>query len=47
VPQQDASTGQLVAAALTSNEVDDTVQVGPLIDQITCTAALSNAAAPT
>lgn len=31
----DASTGQIVAAALTSKEVDDAVQVGPLLDQIT------------
>ena len=31
----DAGTGQIVAAALTSKEVDDAVQVGPLLDQVT------------
>ena len=30
----DAGTGQIVAAALTSKEVDDAVQVGPLLDQV-------------
>jgi hypothetical protein len=30
-----AVTGQIVAAALTSKEVDDAVQVGPLLDQVT------------
>src|SRR5580693_3537184 len=30
----DADTGQIVAAALTSKEVDDAVQVGPLLDQV-------------
>ena len=31
----DADTGQIVAAALTSKELDDAVQVGPLLDQVT------------
>ena len=31
----DADTGQIVAAALTSKEVDDAVQVGPLLDKVT------------
>jgi hypothetical protein len=31
----DADTGQIVASALTSKEVDDGVQVGPLLDQLT------------
>ena len=31
----DADTGQIVAAALTSKEPDDAVQVGPLLDQVT------------
>ena len=30
----DADTGQIVAAALTTNDVDDGSQVGPLLDQI-------------
>src|SRR6516164_1769273 len=30
----DADTGQVVAAALTTNDVDDGSQVGPLLDQI-------------
>ena len=30
-----AGTGQIVAAALTSKEVDDAVQIGPLLDQVT------------
>ena len=30
----DADTGQIVASALTSKEVDDGVQVGPLLDQV-------------
>jgi hypothetical protein len=30
----DAATGQIVAAALTSNHVDDGTQVGTLLDQI-------------
>jgi Transposase DDE domain len=30
-----AGTGQIVAVALTSKEVDDAVQVGPLLDQVT------------
>jgi transposase len=30
----DAETGQIVAAALTTNDVDDGVQVGPLLDQV-------------
>jgi hypothetical protein len=28
----DAETGQIVAAALTTNDVDDGAQVGPLLD---------------
>jgi hypothetical protein len=31
----DAGTGQIVAAALTSKEVDDAVEVGALLDQVT------------
>ena len=31
----DADTGQIVASALTSNDVDDASQVGPLLDQVT------------
>jgi hypothetical protein len=31
----DAETGQIVAAALTSKEVDDAAQVSPLLDQFT------------
>ena len=31
----DAETGQIVASALTSKEVDDAAQVGPLLDQVT------------
>src|SRR3984957_9247670 len=30
----DADTGEIVAAALTTNDVDDAYQVGPLLDQI-------------
>jgi transposase len=30
----DAGTGQVVAAALTAKEVDDAVQIGPLLDQV-------------
>jgi hypothetical protein len=30
----DAETGQIVAAALTTNDVDDGAQVGPLLDQV-------------
>jgi IS5 family transposase len=30
----DANTGQIVAAALTTNDADDGAQVGPLLDQI-------------
>jgi hypothetical protein len=31
----DADTGQIVASALTSKEMDDAAQVGPLLDQVT------------
>ena len=31
----DANTGQIVAATLTSKEVDDATQVSPLLDQVT------------
>jgi hypothetical protein len=31
----DACSGQIVAAALTAKEVDDAVQIGPLLDQVT------------
>jgi hypothetical protein len=31
---RDADTGQIVAAALTTNDVDDGSQVGPLLDQV-------------
>ena len=30
----DANTGEIVAAALTTNDVDDASQVGPLLDQM-------------
>ena len=30
----DAGTGQIVAAALTTNDADDGAQVGPLLDQV-------------
>jgi hypothetical protein len=30
----DANTGEIVAATLTTNDVDDAAQVGPLLDQI-------------
>jgi hypothetical protein len=30
----DAGTGQIVAASLTSKEVDDAAEVGPLLDQV-------------
>ena len=36
----DAETGQIVASALTSKEIDDAAQVGPLLDQVT--ASLSS-----
>ena len=35
----DAETGQIVAAALTTKDVDDAGQVGPLLDQVTGTIA--------
>ena len=35
----DADTGQIVAAALTRKEVDDSSQVGPLLDQVTAPVA--------
>ena len=35
----DADTGQIVAAALTTNDVDDGSQVGPLLDQVTTPVA--------
>ncbi len=35
----DADTGQTVAAALTTNDVDDAAQVGPLLDQETTPVA--------
>src|SRR6185437_9323986 len=30
----DANTGEIVAAALTTNDVDDACQIGPLLDQV-------------
>jgi hypothetical protein len=30
----DANTGEIVAATLTANDVDDASQVGPLLDQV-------------
>ena len=33
------STGQIVAAALTTNDVDDGAQVGPLLDQVAAPVA--------
>src|SRR5215204_2415198 len=33
-PRRDANTGQIVAATLTPNDVDDGSQVGPLLDQV-------------
>src|SRR5829696_6816075 len=35
----DADTGQIVAAALTPNDVDDGSQVGPLLDQVATSVA--------
>ncbi len=35
----DADTGQIVAAALTTKEVDDASQVGPLLDQVATSVA--------
>src|SRR4051794_8853078 len=35
----DANTGEIVAAALTTNDVDDGAQVGPLLDQVTAPVA--------
>ena len=35
----DADTGQIVAAALTSKEVDDAAQIGPLLDQVSSSLA--------
>src|SRR4051794_499395 len=35
----DADTGQIVASALTTNDVDDGAQVGPLLDQVTAPVA--------
>ena len=35
----DAETGQIVAAVLTTNDVDDGAQVGPLLDQVTTSVA--------
>ena len=35
----EADTGQIVAAALTTNDVDDGSQVGPLLDQVTAPVA--------
>ena len=34
-PDNTADTGQIVAAALTSKEMDDAAQMGPLLDQVT------------
>ena len=35
----DAETGQIAAAALTTNDVDDGAQVGPLLDQVATSVA--------
>jgi hypothetical protein len=35
----DAETGQIVVAALTTNDVDDGSQVGPLLDQVAAPVA--------
>ena len=35
----DAENGQIVAVALTTNDVDDGAQVGPLLDQVTTSVA--------
>src|SRR5205823_8564610 len=35
----DADTGQIIAAELTSKDVDDGSQAGPLLDQIACPVA--------
>jgi Transposase DDE domain len=43
----EADTGEIVAAALTTNEVDDAYQVGPLLDQIEGSLPRSPATAPT
>jgi hypothetical protein len=31
---RDANTGEIVAAALTANDIDDASQIGPLLDQV-------------
>ena len=43
----DAETGQIVASALTSKEVDDGAQVGPLLDQVTALLSSFIADGPT
>lgn len=35
----DADTGQIVASALTTNDLDDGSQIGPLLDQVTGSVA--------
>ena len=40
----DADTGQIVAATLTTKEVDDSAQVGPLLDQVAATVSSFTAA---
>ena len=35
----DADTGQIVAASLTTKEIDDAFQVGPLLDQVAASVA--------
>jgi hypothetical protein len=38
----DDNSGEIVAAALTTNEVDDACQIGPLLDQVTgCVASFT------
>jgi IS5 family transposase len=39
----DADTGQIVAAVLTTNDVDDASQVGPLLDQVVAPVAFFTA----
>jgi hypothetical protein len=43
----DADTGQIVAAALTTNDADDGSQVGPLLDQVAAPVASFTRTAPT
>ena len=43
----DANTGEIVATVLTTNDVDDASQIGPLLDQVEGPGLRSPAMAPT